>query len=200
MATLIAEEGSITVADYMNQHFADRRLQQRCFLSEHLRQLDAELSVTPRSLPVVSSVPESAPPVDFSSSRHPRLKVLLGVSVVAAAVALAIFGIPGSGSGTGGPLGIVTVEPRPPSVTPSSSGSPTAPRPPIADAAIAVRATPSPDRATISASSSRRRGADAASRREVARRAAARRARMPAADPTPDDRNHLTVPLFTRWQ
>src|SRR5450432_2449843 len=37
LAVLIAEEGSVTVSDYMSQHFAEQCQRQRTFLSEHLR-------------------------------------------------------------------------------------------------------------------------------------------------------------------
>ena len=55
LAPLIAEEGSVTVADHMDQHFALDRQRHRAFLADHLRRLEAEPTApraTPSSLPL----------------------------------------------------------------------------------------------------------------------------------------------------
>jgi serine/threonine-protein kinase len=207
LAVLIAEEGSVTVADYMDQHFEEGRLQQRQFLAQHLARLEAARPVTPPSLPVVSSVGGPTPPVDLSSGGRPRMKMLLGASVLAAAV-WAILGTrsptaspSSSPSSPSSPTASAAAPPAaaPPAAAPPAAARPAVPRPLTAEAAIAARGASPTDRAAIPAFS-RRKAADASARREAARRVAARRARTLPADRGSSGEDHLTVPLFTRWQ
>ena len=51
LAALIAEEGSLTVADHMDQHFALERQRHRGFLAEHLRRLEAQPAASPAGRP-----------------------------------------------------------------------------------------------------------------------------------------------------
>ena len=192
LAALIAEEGSVTVADYMDQHFAGERQQQRSFLSEHLRRLDAEPPVTPLSLRVLTSVAAPAPPVSVLSSRHPRLKLSLALTAVGVAAGAAIFGLPGSErSAPRGSPAISAIAPARPPAPPVAPAAAVAKAPVVAVAA-APAATPPPP--------SKHEEAGARSHREATRRAAARHARKAAAETRPIDRDHLGVPLFTRWQ
>jgi eukaryotic-like serine/threonine-protein kinase len=226
LATLIAEEGSVTVADYMDQHFAGQRQQRRSFLVDQMKRLDAESPVTLRSMPVVSSALEPGQPAKFSARKHPGLKLLLAGTVLAAAGAgavavfglpaavkdsvravggaLAGFGHPGPGS-TGGARGTAFAEIRPPSAAPPSTPAAAPAMAPTA-APRALAATLTPDAKLESRLESRKRSLAASNRRRLTRRLAIRRAanapvKVEAKEPTEaNDRNHLAVPLFTRWQ
>ncbi len=62
LAALISDEGSMTVADYMDAHFADTRQKQRAELAAHLMRIESMPTRTVRSLPaplrpVVSPLP-----------------------------------------------------------------------------------------------------------------------------------------------
>ncbi len=51
LAPLIAEEGSVTVSDFIDQHFALERQQHRAYLAEHLKRLNDDARATSRTSP-----------------------------------------------------------------------------------------------------------------------------------------------------
>ncbi|HVZ85726.1 MAG TPA: serine/threonine-protein kinase, partial [Polyangia bacterium] len=69
LAVLIAEEGSVTVADYMDQHFALERQKHQTYLAEHLKRLNEAPSIAARTIPP-PPMPAVAPPV-----RHGRMRL-----------------------------------------------------------------------------------------------------------------------------
>jgi eukaryotic-like serine/threonine-protein kinase len=182
LAALIAEEGSVTVADYMDQHFASQRQQQRSFLSEHLRQLEAEPPVTLHLLP---TVPEPASPVGSSSNKHPAARVSLALTFLAAAATLAVFGLP-------------RAAPREPRHL--EAAAPAAPvLVPLAEAPSAGVASPVAGPTSVAVVATRRDGKQGRLRQKTTTRTANRRMRAGATNKDRNDRN-LAVPLFTRWQ
>jgi serine/threonine protein kinase len=185
LAGLIAEEGSVTVADYMDQHFAGQRQQQRTFLSEHLRRLDAEPRVTLRSMP--SAAAASLPPVQITTGKRAGLKMGLAMAAVGVAV-VAVFGLPGARSGRSLP-------------TPVAAAPVGVALPAVAAAAPDVALPARADRATTTPPPAHNeKPASATARRKVIRRAASHHARAARAAKDASDQNHLAVPLFTRWQ
>ena len=87
LAPLIAEEGSVTIADFMDQHFALERQQHRAYLAEHLKRLNDDAPATSRtssSMPALPAVP-SAPSPTVGHGKH------LSWLSLAGAVAAAVF-------------------------------------------------------------------------------------------------------------
>ncbi|HVY37181.1 MAG TPA: serine/threonine-protein kinase, partial [Polyangia bacterium] len=86
LAPLIAEEGSVTVADYMDQHFALQRQRHRGFLAEHLRRLEAQPAASARGTP--ASLPVSEMPAPPPRVRGRFRWLWIGAASTAAALAL----------------------------------------------------------------------------------------------------------------
>jgi serine/threonine-protein kinase len=197
LAPLIGEEGSVTVADFMDQHFALERQQHRDYLAEHLKQLDDGVSVTPRSMVALSAASSAPrPPV----RRGNRLRWLS----LAAAVAGAVFVLERAGSGSR--------VARPSPGTPSSRADVAAAVPSVAPAmperpgvAAAIDPAPAPDtvipttpaRRTAKKHTSVRRSRKAGLDPRAARKpsGAERRDLSGAGNP-----GQLAVPIFTQWR
>jgi serine/threonine protein kinase len=220
LAALIAEEGSLTVADYMDQHFAGQRQERREFLVEQMKRLDSESPVTLRSMPAISSLPEAAPPVKLRSAIHPGWKLLLAGTVMAAAGAVAAFGLPtvvkdsaravGAVMGFGHPSpapisrsrGAGSASAGPPPTAPSSTPLPA----PVVAAPTAVPVGAPEAPVARLALEAKKKSIAKSTRRKLTRRMAIRRAaitpvHMEPKEPTEsNDRGHIAVPLFTHWQ
>lgn len=192
LAVLIAEEGSLTVSDYMDQHFADQRQEQRSFLSEQLRRLSAESPITLRALPGVGPLSGPSPPVSVLPNKRPGFKLVLAGTGAAAVGMVLVFGFRGPGPRE--PRGLVAAEL-------GSADSAARPTPAVASVVEApIAAAVRSPRAAATVVQPPRNGAERGSRRKGARRAVARRGRADSTDQDTNDRNHLAVPLFTRWQ
>jgi serine/threonine protein kinase len=90
LAALIADEGSMTVADYMDAHFADARQRQRAELAAHLTRIESQSTRNVRSLPQPSSPAGSAgspAPIQKRLTVRPSHGLALG-SALAAVVAI----------------------------------------------------------------------------------------------------------------
>jgi eukaryotic-like serine/threonine-protein kinase len=195
LAVLIAEEGSVTVGDYMSQHFAQQCQEQRAILAAHLKRVESE------SVPTLRSIPGVVQPAGMPPARGHRGRLLVaGLVVAAAATAGSVFwlrGVPG------------TPPPRSPAAVPANVAGSGAAVSTGANPAVGVMPLPAAiDLPPPSHIASRPPAANLAAkeRRKLAKRAI-RRARM--ADPdhkvteskkTPIDPNRLAVPLFERWQ
>ncbi|MES1207465.1 MAG: protein kinase [Pseudomonadota bacterium] len=198
LVTLLATEGSMTVADYMDRHFATARDRHRAVLSEQLRRSEATLAgeATPRSMPpdlVLTTMERRTAPAKRGSWRP----------IAAAALAVGLMAFAG-----------VRLT-RPPRVA-AAAPAPTAPRPTIGveivplpprlaapmPAAIPPPITepvvegPPPPPAPLLAAAPK---PVAPKRKPEARRDSGRSAhgRHPAAT---TDSGAIAVPLFTRWR
>ena len=79
LAALIADEGSMTVADYMDAHFADARQSQRSELAAHLTRIEAQPIRNVQSLPgIVASTGRCSPHEKIHPSSISRLGVGIG--------------------------------------------------------------------------------------------------------------------------
>jgi hypothetical protein len=171
-------------------------------------------------MPAVSSQLEAAPPVKHTSAIHPGWKLLLAGTVMAAAGAVAAFGLPtvvkDSARAVGAVMGFGHPSPAPISRS-RGAGSAAAELPPTAPLATPlpapVVAAPTAVPAGAPAAPVARLALEAekksiakSTRRKLTRRMAIRRAaitpvHMEPKEPTEsNDRGHIAVPLFTHWQ
>ena len=208
LAPLIAEEGSVTVADYMDQHFADHRQRHREFLTAHLRRIDAEILAMPRPTPSAVTTVIDTPISVGMTARRSQSRWLIVSGVAAAAAGVALFGLRGlRGEGA--------VADKPSPVTISLA----APDLPLGSDADARRSTsvPRPMSAPSLAAAPSEGGAGTKAAATAAvvvekrrKRAARNRARLdsrirdqargPTFTKNQDDHGHLAVPLFTQWR
>jgi len=202
LAVLIAEEGSLTVSDYMSQHFDKAMREQRATLAAYLQELEALPSPVTCAVGLgsitsgaIAELNPSAPDV-----RRPRRRVWLPAALtasLAAAVGLLVgtqahwpTSAPRLARGTAA-VAAVSVEPntarRPLQESLTAMTATDTSRTPLA--ITTARGTPLPASAIP------------APRRKVARHAA-RGARHPnrSSAPSTGDPNHLVVPLFTEWR
>ena len=218
MATLIAEEGSITVADYMNQHFAEQREQQSEQFAEYLRRIERGSSFSLRAVPITMEVPALAGPSPAVRARRYRVPVLLGGAALALVLAYAAWSWTHARIPAGEAAG-------PSEVTPTAApgdqrvagdrlagGAVTPSRAlPAAAMPVALPAARAPERQGTAAASglaashpqAEVRKPKAASRRHKMTRSGTRHRASPseqAAAPDSERSNHLAVPLFTQWQ
>jgi hypothetical protein len=202
LAPLIAEEGSVTVADYMDQHFAHQRHQQRTFLAEHSRRLAAEPPVTLRSLPAEPAVSEGELAAAHARGNRLRSKwLLVGAVAVAAGAAIELRGLfPAGPRGAVTAVGRSTVASLPPLETPSpASEIPTVvpiPSLPSSTPPLAPAARPAGRVAGVHTKTRKR----AASRRAQLAAYGKNEKRRPTVDKEQDEHGHLAVPLFTKWR
>ena len=203
LAVLIAEEGSLTVSDYMTQHFAEQCQEQRAILAAHLKRIETEPSPTLKSIPVAAdSVAGLVAAVGIPRGRKLR-NVILGFAVAAGVGAAVVVGArrvsdapvslsPGAAAGTKAVAGAPPVEEARPPLA-DSTGRPV----PVAMAAPPAPPTPAAAARLATAPKAHRR----ASRRAQSRARAADDAKHGIdANKAPGDPNHLAVPLFERWQ
>lgn len=195
LAVLIDEEGSVTVSDYMEEHFAAQREQQRAFLAEHLKRLDAETSLT-RSIPPVTLLPERRAGFGLFRGARYRFDWLL----LCALAAVWVIAIVAHRAATSSPSAAIGSTPAP---------APLAALPPLPVPQLPAQAPPPgemPRSAGPSRSSSEKEAAKvvavAARTKSRSREAAAHtrldRKRRRAYQNVQD--NRIAVPLFTQWR
>ena len=202
LAPLIAEEGSVTISDFMDQHFALERQEHRAYLADHLKRLNDDAPATPRTSPSMPALPAVpiAPSPTVGHGKHLRWLSLAGA--VAAAVFLIARG--GFGSRTAPPAaGTSSSRMDVAAVVPAAAPG-TAARP--AHAAV-IQKPPTPVTAIPSAQMPARSRAN--------KHASARRARRANSDPRttrksssterrdlsgPGNTGQLAVPIFTQWR
>jgi hypothetical protein len=202
LAVLIAEEGSVTVGDYMSQHFAQQCQEQRAILAAHLKRVESE------PLPALRSIPGAVLAVDAPLALQPLRRrgargllpgLLVGAAVITAVGAWWVgvrLNAPAAPSDAVPARSSIVERPAPGAAKipvgivrlPAADSSP----PPGDVAKTAVRALPS--------------SSAARDHRKLAKRIIHHPRRgdpaRNAAEPkkTPIDPNRLAVPLFERWQ
>jgi serine/threonine-protein kinase len=205
LAVLIDEEGSVTVSDYMDEHFALQREQHRAFLAEHLKRVDAETSLT-RSIPPVTLPPERRGSLGLFRGARYRFDWLL----LCALAAVWVIAIVAHRAATSNQQAVVNSTALPAQAPPSGSPPSGSPPPivPVQAAQVPASALP-PVEATkpvappaVSASDEVT-NTGTSSARQKARAHQAARARL-------DRKRHrnkqsaqgadLAVPLFTQWR
>jgi eukaryotic-like serine/threonine-protein kinase len=202
LAALIAEEGSVTVADYMDQHFALERQKHRTYMAQHLKRLDDESLITSRSIAALPSPPSAAPLLLGPPARQGKLRLrwlLMGAAAMAGIVLL--FEHAHSGSGDALPTPVVSaprsdVAPRSPPVgpeTPRRSTVAAVTPPPVENSA--VRATEARPRPTVKKHASSRRARSTSSDAAATRKRPGEEVRD-----VPSAGGQLAVPLFTKWR
>lgn len=224
LAVLIAEEGSVTVSDYMSQHFAEQCQEQRAILAAHLKRIESEPSLTLKSIPVVTGALAAAAGRDGSSQGHKLRNVMGGLIVTAVMGGLVIAG---SRRVSDGPLPAPPSEatlgvPRNPAITfPSGAGpgaafvdpSRNAENGVLKAAAVVMVSAPAPTASGGAAGGSTVRPGNTnlgtKARRKTVKRSARRgrafddgRSSTDSKDSNkpPVEPNRLAVPLFERWQ
>jgi eukaryotic-like serine/threonine-protein kinase len=217
LAVLIAEEGSVTVGDYMSQHFAGQMLEQRAILAAHLKKIESEPAATLRSIPVPRPI-AGAPALAVASRGRLAPRWVF-------AMALGAAGATGVAIWMRGPM--LVSGPQQSETTARTSSpilpTPTVPRAPVAAHSnptargtppVTPPATESPGSAGVSKSAvsaqaaatgskDRRKGKGKGvwTKRSVRRvRTGDDRTNVPDANKIPVDPNRLSVPLFERWQ
>jgi len=204
--TLLATEGSMTVADYMDRHFATARDRHRAILSEQLRRGEAVLAgdATLRALPAdlvltkMERRPAPAPrgkwrPVVMAAAAV-GLMAFAGVRltrpghVATAAPASAIRPAPGG-------VEIVPLPPRASPPAPAATPAVSAEIPVTATEAIVEGPAPPPPPSLIAAPKPA-----ASKRKPEARRDTRRGGRTHHGTRTAGDSSTIAVPLFTRWR
>jgi serine/threonine-protein kinase len=192
LAVLIAEEGSLTVADYMDQHFAGQRQERRDFLAEQVRRLDAEPRRTPQSVQIAPTGADATAPASLTRRRSPG-KWLLAGAIAALGTVVVVFGLrqPPVGMEAAARIAadrqVARAANPPPAPVPEQLGRPI----------DAVPVAAAPETRTPPADVSRVRVARKRSKAD--RRVPAHRSRA-SAEKGSNDPNRLAVPLFTRWQ
>jgi serine/threonine-protein kinase len=204
LAALIAEEGSVTVADYMDQYFALERQQHRAHLAQHLKRLDDGSLITSRSMAALPAAPSAAPQPLPPPVRHRNRLRWLSLGAAAAGIILLVeHG--GSGSRATRPPAAIA-PPRSDQAATAPSAAPGTPersaiavvveRAPTENTAVPATETTAPrSTARIHASSRRAR---AAGSHPVATRKRSRTERHPL--PAAGGPGQLAVPLFTQWR
>ncbi|MFL5305404.1 MAG: serine/threonine-protein kinase [Polyangia bacterium] len=207
LAALIAEEGSLTVADHMEQHFALQRQRHRGFLADHLRRLEAQPAAsergTPASLPVVDG-----PLVPLRARGRFRWLWIGAVSTAAALALLAAnrLGARGqAGAPVSAPAPVAAPAAAPPPVdTPAAGAHPSAMA--AADPPRTVPAHAQLGLSSSTAAAKKRVATRSGGRSRTSSAHAPRAARAAAPAPTPtfarpaDAHAHFAVPLFTQWR
>jgi serine/threonine-protein kinase len=209
LAVLIAEEGSVTVSDYMSQHFAEQCQEQRAILAAHLKRIESEPSPTLRSIPVVAdSVAGIVAAAGIPRGRKLR-NVAVGLTVAAVVGAVVVVGARRVSDAPPQPQDVSAAAAPKNTVTPSPTAEPA--RPTLADSSAKPpeAALVAPPAAVVLPGSPQRavRGTVAVrSRRKAPKRPAGRTQTTDTgknsgdAGKTSGDPNHLSVPLFERWQ
>jgi eukaryotic-like serine/threonine-protein kinase len=90
LAPLIAEEGSVTIGDFMDQHFALERQQHRAYLAEHLKRLNDDARSTSRSMAALPPPTPLAPPAPSLATRSGKHLRWLSLAAAAAGAVLLI--------------------------------------------------------------------------------------------------------------
>ncbi len=199
LAPLIAEEGSVTVADYMEQHFAKHREQHRAVLAEHVKRIDTQAIATLRSVPLIPTT--ELPTKTFRpGSRRLRSKwVVSGALVVVAAASIVILALRIRGT-------TASLENSPAVIPSISFASARSPGPAVVLPPIAQAEPDTPARAEsvksreVTTATHSKRSKRLASRRT---RSAARKGdqgKGPAVEKGGGEGGHLAVPLFTQWR
>jgi eukaryotic-like serine/threonine-protein kinase len=202
LAPLIAEEGSVTVSDFIDQHFALERQQHRAYLAEHLKRLNDDARATSRtspSMPALPVVPSVASP---TVGHGKRLRWLSLAAAVAAAVFLIERGGVGSRSAppsAGTSSSRMDVAAVVPAAAPGTPGRPAVAavieKPAATDTAIPSAQTPARSRANKHTSARRARKAKSDPRATRKLSSTERRDLSGAGNS-----GQLAVPIFTQWR
>jgi serine/threonine-protein kinase len=91
LAPLIAEEGSLTVADHMEQHFAEHRERHRAVLTEHVKRIDAQAAGTLRSIPLIPHTETATKKLQPLGQRSRSKWVVIGALTVVAVASVAFL-------------------------------------------------------------------------------------------------------------
>jgi len=195
LAVLIDEEGSVTVSDYMDEHFALQREQHRAFLAEHLKRVDAETSLT-RSIPPVTLPPERRGSLGLFRGARYRFDWLL-LCALAAVWVIAIVAHRAATSNQQAVVNSTALPAPPPPPLPVQAGQvPAKALPPVeATKPVAPPAATATEEVTNTAASSARPKARA---RQASARARLEHKRHRLKQSAQGD--NLAVPLFTQWR
>ena len=199
LAPLIAEEGSLTVADHMEQHFAEHRERHRAVLAEHVKRIDAQAIGTLRSVPLPPTT--EMPTKTFRpGANRPRSKWVVAGSLAVVALASVAFwelhiqgtsaSLDKSASALPSPPVAAVRSPSPAVVL--SPIAPDQPNAPVHTETVKLR-----DVTTSTYSSGGKRLASRHTR--SAGKNGAQRKR-PAVEKGGGEGGHLAVPLFTQWR
>ena len=206
LAVLIAEEGSVTVSDYMSQHFAEQCQEQRAILAAHLKRIESEPSPTLKSIPVISdSVAGIVAAAGLPRGRKLR-NVVVGLTVAAVVGAVVVGGARRvSDAPSSGPQEITATGAKNPAVAlPPEPSRPSLPDPSGKGPQVAVESPASlgvpgaSPRSVRGALGTRphRKGA----KRPIGRTHSTDTGKNGEGSKAPGDPNHLAVPLFEQWQ
>ena len=205
LAALIAEEGSVTVADYMDQHFAIERQQHQAYLAQHLKQLDEDSLVTSRSMAALPTPPSEALQSTSAPIRYGKRLRWLSLSAVALAGVVLLIQHAGSSSRAVLPTMVISrtqVDPVPRAPSAAAAmpeGSTVAAvvgRAPALDTAVPATETPPPRSTARKHPSSRRARSASSDPAATHKRSRKERRDLPAAGGP----GQLAVPLFTQWR
>lgn len=199
LAPLIAEEGSLTVADHMEQHFAEHRERHRAVLAEHVKRIDAEAIGTLRSVPLVPTTEMTTKMLRPGADRPRSQWVVAGAlaAVAAASIAFVEFRISGrTASVENSPsvlpsLSVVSVRSPGPAVVlpPTAQVEPSSP--------THGESAKSRDVATPTHSKNGKRLASHHTRSAAKNGDQSKR---PSVEKGGGEAGHLAVPIFTQWR
>jgi serine/threonine protein kinase len=213
LAVLIAEEGSVTVGDYMTQHFSEQHAEQREILSAHLKKIESQAtSPTLRSIPVVVT-PKSVAPAVVAKPHGKTAPRLLGALAAVALLGIgAVIGLRGRMSAEqdarpAAPNGAATTL----STGAAGDNSGSAQGTPVLPGSTLPTAIVPPPAAPVATGTKRARAGTrivmgARERRKPVKRSAQRGRSGDTARSNPEtgkaagDPKQLSVPLFDRWQ
>jgi hypothetical protein len=199
LAPLIAEEGSWTVADHMDQHFAEHRERHRVVLAEHVKRIDAQAIGTLRSVPPVPTTEMTTKMLRPGADRPRSQWIVAGALAAAAAASIAFVELRISGR-------TASVESSP-SVLPSLAvASPPSPGP-----AVVLPSTPQVEpNSPTRVESAKSRDVAPLAPSHVGKRLTSHHTRSAAKNgdqkkrPTVEkgggEAGHLAVPIFTQWR
>jgi serine/threonine protein kinase len=198
LAPLIAEEGSLTVADHMEQHFAEHRERHRAVLTEHVKRIDAQAAVTLRSIPLIPTTETATKKLQSLAQRSRSKWVVTGALAVVAVASLAFLeprlrGTRASSASVLPSPEVASVRsPSPTVVQPQTAQD--EPRPPARTELAKLRDVAPPTHA--------KRGKRLASHhtRSALKNSDHDQKKGPAVESGGGEGGHLAVPLFTKWR
>ena len=211
LALLIAEEGSVTVGDYMTQHFEANRQEQRAVLAAHLKRIESDPGPALRSVPVSEPsrpIVGASRPAESGSRGRTARRLLVGLVVGSAVAAGVVLGLRGPAQGPATTVSVRSTMAAPPALPPTPPAVETAPS--AAGLGSARTATAPPPKSLAPTPISRsalqaKRTTESRDRRKAVKRTTRRvrtvdGGKSPADAKSPSEPNRLAVPLFERWQ
>jgi serine/threonine-protein kinase len=197
LAPLIAEEGSLTVADYMAQHFSEHCARHRAFLAEHLKRIDAQANATLRSVPLPAAEEMPTRMLRPTPARPRRSRWLAtGAGVVALAACIAVVKLRIRDGG--GKIGRVAPV-APAAVSVGNPAPAVALPPPTRTESDAPAPVASPGLRDVTATG-HAKSVKRLSRHHTRSVAKNDDQNRPIVEKGGSDGGHLTVPLFTKWR